>query len=124
MADVKAVKRYNVWITTERPTFVDELITRLVKRGFNVGPLGRTLKISRPETTTSVISLDVFRSPRDDDETKEYTPTGIYAEVNNILTICNGKFTSIVIAEAGSCTWNHGNSSAEDELAERIKLTN
>jgi hypothetical protein len=110
-----AVQVYYVWVTSSNDGYAEALCSKLIRRGFTVGPLARHLITSHGDNPACVVALSLFRSPRNEQEKTEYTVAGIYAEVIDVIKHIKGKFWSLVVSEAAGCTWNIGNTRLSEE---------
>lgn len=119
MAD--AVKTYYVWVVAQRDDFAEQLVAKLVRRGYTVGPLGRALITKHDDNPAVVVAMSLFRSPRTDAERKDWNATGVHQEVTDVVKHIKGKFWGIVVSAAADCTWNVGNISLSKEEAAQIE---
>ena len=127
MAEAVTYKTYYVWLVASKDEFAEQLCSKLIRRGFTVGPLGRQLITKHDDSPTCVVAMSVYRLPRGEAERKEYTALGIHHEVVDVIKFIKGKFWGIVVSAAADCTWNTGNDSikANEELElERYKKIN
>jgi hypothetical protein len=106
---------FYAWVTTATDDYAEALCAKLVRRGFYVGPMARHLITSFPDNPAHVVAIVVYRAPRNDDEKKEYTVTGIHAEIVDVIKQLKGKFWSLIVSKAAGCTWNIGNCKLSDE---------
>ena len=97
--------------------------------GWTVGPLARTLILEPDESPACVVALSIHRVPRTKEEEKEYTATGVHAELCDVMKFVKGRFWSLVVSEAAGCTWNVGlgklnEDGTDKEKAEAAKKVN
>lgn len=122
-----AASIWYVWFTASKPEFAETLVAKMVRRGWTVGPLARCLILEADDCPSCVVALSIHRVPRGEEEKKEYTATGVHAELCDVMKFIKGKYWSLVVAEASGCTWNIGNeriSKDEKEKAEAAKKVN
>ena len=125
MAEV--TKTYYVWLVAQSDDYAEALVAKLVRRGFTIGPLGRALITKHDDNPAAVVAMSIFRIPRNDDERKEWTATGVHEEVCSVMKHIKGKFWGAVVSGASDCTWNVGNMSIHKEektQAEALKKVN
>jgi len=116
-----------VWVTASNSDFAESLCSKLIRRGYTVGPPARHLIIEYQDSPACVVALSIHRAPRNDAEKKEYTATGVHAEICDVIKHIKGRFWSLVVSQAAGCTWNIGNKSFakdEKEKAEASKKVN
>lgn len=116
-----------VWFTASKPDFVEALCAKMIRRGWTVGPLGRHLITEHEDSPSCVVALSIHRVPRTEEEKKEYTVSGVYAELCDVMRYIKGKYWSLVVSESAGCTWSYGNeriSKNEKEQAEAAKKVN
>ena len=101
--------QYYVWLTAPKSDFFSDLTGHLLRRGYTVSPLGRTGILSYADKPAHVIALSLARTPKTDEETTAYAPSGIHDEVMDVIKILKVKVYSIVVCKACGCTWNTGN---------------
>lgn len=111
---------YYAWVTAGSSEFAELLVAKMVRRGFTVGPLARFLITQNDDNPACVVAIHITRVPRDDDEKKDYTATGVHREIVDVIKHIKGKFWSLVVAEAAGCTWNIGNIKFSDEEKQHI----
>jgi hypothetical protein len=120
MAEELPTRPFCVWIITpinQRESLSEDVVSKLVRRGFTVGPLGGSLVTSHDDRPAAVISLSVYRVPRTQEERNEYNATGMYHEVCDVLKVVKARFLAIVISSpTQGSSWNYGNISIEKEL--------
>lgn len=108
-------KTFYVWLIAAKDEFAEQLVSKMVRRGFTIGPLGRQLILRHDDNPACVVAISVYRIPRNDAERKEMTAIGVHNEVTDVIKHIKGKFWGIVVSEQCGCTWNVGNMSLEDE---------
>jgi len=113
--------QYYVWLTAPKSDFFSDLTGHLLRRGYTVSPLGRTGILSYADKPAHVIALSLARTPKTDEETTAYAPSGIHDEVMDVIKILKVKVYSIVVCKACGCTWNTGNMSLAAMEAEDMK---
>jgi len=111
-------RTYYVWVIASKDEFAEQLVSKMVRRGFTVGALGRQLITKYEDNPACVVAMSIHRAPRNDVERKEYTAMGIHNEVTDVIKKIKGKFWGIVVSQAGDATWNIGNVSISEEQAE------
>lgn len=104
---------FYVWVTVSDPTFVEPLCSKLIRRGFSVGPISRTPVTQWDGIVGAVIGLAVSCEPAP--EAQEHNVRGVYDEVVDVIKQVEGKYLSAVVVEATSCMWNSGNVRVDDE---------
>jgi hypothetical protein len=115
MAEAVTYKTYYVWLVAQKDEFAEALVAKMVRRGFTVGPLGRQLITKHDDNPACVVAMSVHRTPRNEQERKEYTAMGVHQEVTDVVKFIKGKFWGIVVSAAADCTWNTGNVSLKQE---------
>lgn len=110
-----------VWVTASSSNFAEQLAAKLIRRGFTVGPLGRQLVTQHDDNPACVVAMSIHRVPRTEDEKKEHTPTGVHAEICDVIKHIKGKFWSLIVSESTNCTWNIGNEKLSDEDKQRAE---
>ena len=118
------MKLFYVWLTCPADAKFDDILSTLLKRGYTVGPLGRSLSLSYVDKPATIIALSLYRVPRGEPEEKEYTPAGIHDEIMNVVKVVKAKVYSIVVCESTGCTWNVGNMSVIQMELEEMKKRN
>ena len=118
------MKLFYVWLTSPAEEKFDDIVSTLLKRGYTVGPLGRSLCLSYVDKPAHIVALSLYRQPRGEPEEKEYTPAGIHDEVMNVVKVVKAKVYSIVVSESAGCTWNVGNMSVSKMEMEELKKKN
>jgi hypothetical protein len=116
-----------VWVTASQADYAETLCSKLIRRGYTVGPLGRQLITQFDDCPACVVAMSISRAPRTEEEKKEYTATGVHSEVCDVMKHIKGKFWSLVVSESAACTWNIGNerlSKDEKDKAENAKKVN
>jgi hypothetical protein len=118
-----------VWFTASKSDFAETLCAKLIRRGWTVGPLARTLILEPEGSPACVVALSIHRVPRTKEEEKEYTATGVHSELCDVMKYIKGKFWSLVVSEAAGCTWNVGlgklnEDGTDKEQAEAAKKVN
>lgn len=104
-----ATTLFYVWLTTFDTSYVDQLCLKLIKRGFVVGAMGRKLFTEHEDNAVSVVALSIHRHPVSEEEKRDYTATGIHAEITDVLRTLKAKWASMVVSVTAGCTWNIGN---------------
>lgn len=118
---------YYAWVTAASPHFAELLCSKLIRRGFTVGPLGRQLVTEYEDVSSVVVAMSLQRIPRTDEEEKEYTPHGVYSEIVDVIKFIKGKYWSLVVSQSAPSTWSVGNvreSSEEKKRADEAKKIN
>jgi hypothetical protein len=115
-----------VWVTSSNVDYAEAAVAKLVRRGFTVAPLGRQLITQHVDNPACVIAFSLLRQPRNDEEKKEYTATGIHGEVTDVIRHVKGKWWSLIVSVGAASTWNIGNerSSEAEKVAEAAKKLN
>ncbi len=110
-----------VWVTASNADFAEALCAKLIRRGFTVGPLGRQLITQHDDNPACIVAMSIHRVPRTDEEKKDYTATGVHAELVDVIKHVKGKFWSLVVSESAGCTWNIGNERHSEEDKQRAE---
>lgn len=118
------MKVFYVWLTCPSDTNFDAIVASLLKRGYTVGPLGRSLSLSYVDKPALVVAMSLSRQPHGEPEEKEYTPAGIHDEVMNVVKVSKSRIYSIIVSESAACTWNVGNMSIAQIELEELKKNN
>lgn len=126
MAEVAPIKTYYAWVIASSSEYAEQLVAKLIKRGFTVGPLGRQLITTYDGNAAAIIAMSIYRTPRNDQEKKEWTATGVHAEVSDVIKVVKGKFWGLIVASTCDCTWNTGNIHLNEEevLQAQLKKVN
>ena len=111
-------RTYYVWVIASKDEYAEQLVSKLVRRGYTVGALGRQLILNHEDNPSCVVAISIHRAPRNETERKEYNALGIHNEVTDVIKRIKGKFWGIVVAAACDATWNIGNVSIREEEAE------
>lgn len=116
-------KTYYVWIIAQKETTAETLVAKMIRRGYTVGPLGRSLITSHSDNPACVVAMTLYRNPKNDQERKDYNALGIHNEVTDVIKLIKGKFWGIVVSTVVECTWNIGNMSLEADQKERFETS-
>lgn len=120
-------RTFYVWVVAQRADFAEALVSKLVRRGFNVGALGRQLITEAEDNPAVVVAMSLMRTPKNAVEQKEYTAIGVHGEVTDVIKQIKGKFWGIIVSAAENCTWNVGNMSLraeEEDQAQKARKVN
>lgn len=109
---------YYVWITSPKSDYFSDLTGVLLKRGYTVGPLGRSGVLQYVDRPAAVIALTLNREPRSPEEEAAWTPSGVHEEVMDAVKILKIQVISIIVCKSCACTWNTGNMSVSRMEAE------
>lgn len=122
MADSEKAVWWHVWIivrssdgTAELPTVTHSLLSR----GFIVGPTARCMVTKHDDSPAVVVSLQLYRSPKNDEERKDYNSAGIRSEVVDAFKLAKLRTLAVIVSvESGMTTWALGSASMADDLKE------
>lgn len=109
MAEITPVKTYYAWVVASSSDSAEALVAKLIKRGFTVGPLGRQLVTTYEGNAATIVAMSIYRNPKTEQEKKEWTATGVHAEITDVVKVVKGKFWGLIVASSCECTWNIGN---------------
>lgn len=116
---------FNVWITSVSDSYTEAVVGRLVRRGWEVKSLGKSLSLGNEDNLAVLIAIAIARQlPAND---VQDTVTIIYDEIKDVLKAFKVKYYSLVVIETSACTWSLGNvtkSLIEESASERKKGTN
>jgi hypothetical protein len=92
---------YYCWITALLPTYQDDIIAGLAKRGYMVGPAAAdgTICSVQDKCPSALIALSVYKA---DPETKAVK---VYDDVSAVLKEMNAKYYSVIISLSHEATW-------------------
>lgn len=92
---------YYVWITALSSTYQDAIISRLVQRGYMVGPASKDGKVSlvTEGCPAALIALSVYKQEEEVDVKK------IYEDIYAILKEIPAKYYSVVVSLSHEATW-------------------
>ena len=123
MSEEKQVQSvsYYVWITTVTDVYTESIVGRLVRRGWNVGPLGGTLSLRNDKNMATFLAFSLSRTPKSDKPEDALDQSKAIEEVKDVLKRLDVTYHSlIVVTGQPGCTWCLGN--VTKELVENLSL--
>lgn len=109
MSDEAPTKTYHVWVVAQTSDYAEQLVAKLIRRGFTVGPLGRQLITTYEGNAAAIIAMAVQRTPKNEAEKQEWTALGLHQEITDVIKVVKGKYWGLIVSAAAGCTWNTGN---------------
>lgn len=114
-------KTYHVWVTALSETYVEQLVGKLVRRGYQISPMGNQLVTASSDNPCAVLAFSMTRPIRGKEEA--LTHAAVLDEAVDVMKRLKMYYYSIVVAESSHCTWMLGNLSIEQAKkdAETVK---
>ncbi len=94
-------KQFYVWVTVLTDAYTDLLISKFVRRGYDVSPGSSSGEVSRPGPYSSLISLDVSTSTNTKVKDKVLDAAKFLDEVKTVLGEFKALYYSIIVQEVG-----------------------
>lgn len=113
-------RTYFVWITLLSDAYAEHLVGRLVRRGYNVGPISRQsghLVLHNDDKPSAIFSVRVTFKFDNDESAKV---SNALEEMKDTLEYLKIKYHSLIISEEAVSTWCLGNISIK-EIADQIE---
>lgn len=112
-------RSYYVWVTAISDTYTEQLVGRLVRRGWGVSIMSNTL--------SALMSFTITKASKGDKPEDEITLAKAIEEVIDVMKVLGAKYHSIVVTETCRATWilgNITNTEVKKAEEERRKATN
>lgn len=109
MSEEAPVKTFHAWVIAQTSDYAEQLVAKLIRRGFTVGPLGRQLITTYEGNAAAIVAMAITRTPKNDQERQEWTAMGVHQEITDVIKVVKGKYWGLIVSAAAGCTWNTGN---------------
>lgn len=101
---------YYVYITALIPSYEEMIIAGLVKKGYRVGPLADSNKVTvaAPNSVCAIIALRVDTND-DEGDTSVHSSFEMHEKVEAFLLELKIFYYSLIVTEMADCCWNISN---------------
>lgn len=118
---------FYVWVTAVSDSYTEQLVGRLVRRGWEMGALGNTLSLHNDQNLATLVAFSMAKAPKSDKPEDVVDQAKALEEVKDVLKRLKVHYYSLVVVQPAGCTWCMGNVT-QDELKkleeERKKVVN
>jgi hypothetical protein len=99
------MRLYTCWITCMLESYQDQIVSRLVKKGYTVG-LAATGKVilNHQNQVSAVLAFEIYKL-----SDENLSISKLYEDIAFIMSDIKGYFYSIIIAESRTYTWTGSN---------------
>lgn len=104
--------QHYAWINTVTDSYTEQLVGRLVRRGWRVAPLGGSLSLHNQDNLSSIVALSIGRTPKDDEG--DVTSAKVLDDIKDTLKVLGVHWHSIIVSQPAGCTWTLGNVTATE----------
>ncbi len=100
---------YYVWVTAISDSYTESIVGKLVRRNWEVSPLGGTLFLKNDDNLTTVLSFSMSKISKSEKLENELTMTTAVAEVKDVLERLGVRYYSVVLTQVAGANWSLGN---------------